>query len=146
MVLPKFGYRRRQGALMNPIRPLRLFVAPIRSIVRSRLFQLAAVLAIVLLLDHYSFDYAALHQISATLKALVDTTAQLLSQLFRVGILTDPVLQVGLIVAYVYLVCWILVLFLRVLVRRAVDLIGRSNFLWLRNAIARERGIVAYRA
>ena len=27
-----------------------------------------------------------------------------------------------------------------------IDLIGSSNFLWLRSAIARERGIAAYRA
>jgi hypothetical protein len=27
-----------------------------------------------------------------------------------------------------------------------IDLVGWSNFLWLRNAIARERGIAAYRA
>ena len=27
-----------------------------------------------------------------------------------------------------------------------VDLVGWSNFLWLRSTIARERGIVAYRA
>jgi small-conductance mechanosensitive channel len=131
---------------MSPIRPIRLIAAPIRGIVRSRLFQLIAVLAIVLLLDHYSFDYAPLHQISAALKTLVDATAQFSSQLFRVGILTDPVLQVGLIIAYVYLVCLLIAYILRAVIRRAVNLAGRHNFLWLRNPIARERGITAYRA
>jgi hypothetical protein len=131
---------------MSPIRPIRLIVAPVRSIMRSRLFQLAAVLAIILLLDHYSFDYPLLHQISAGLKTLVDATVQFCSEHFRVGILTDPVLQVGLIIAYVYLVCLIIVFLLRVAIRRMVDLIGWSNFFWLRNAIARERGISAYRA
>ena len=131
---------------MSPLRPIRLIAAPIRGIVRSRLFQLIAVLAIVLLLDHYSFDYAPLHQISAALKTLVDATVQFCSQLFRVGILTDPVLQVGLIIAYVYLVCLLIACILRAVIRRAVNLAGRHNFLWLRNPIARERGITAYRA
>jgi hypothetical protein len=131
---------------MSPIRPIRLIAAPIRGIVRSRLFQLVAVLAIVLLLDHYSFDYTPLHQISVGLKALVDATVQFCGELFRVGILTDPVLQVGLIIAYVYLVCLLIAFILRVVLRGAVDLAGWSNFLWLRSPIARERGIAAYRA
>jgi len=131
---------------MNPIRPIRLIAAPIRGIMRSRLFQLAVVLAIVLLLDHYSFDYAPLREISVGLKTLVDATVQFCAQLFRVGILTDPVLQVGLIIAYVYVVCLFIAFILRVVIREAIDLVGRSNFLWLRNPIARERGIAAYRA
>ena len=126
--------------------PIRLIAAPIRNIMRSRLFQLVAVLAIVLLLDHYSFDYTLLRQISVGLKTLVDATVQFCSEVFRVGILTDPVLQVGLIIAYVYLVCLIVVFLLCIVIRRVIDFIGWSNFLWLRNAIAQERGIAAYRA
>ena len=126
--------------------PIRLIAAPIRAIARSRLVQLIAVLAIVLLLDHYSFDYAPLRQISAGLKALVDATVQFCGGLFRVGILTDPVLQVGLIITYVYLVCLFIAFILRAVMRGVVDLAGRHNFLWLRNPIARERGIAAYRA
>lgn len=131
---------------MNPVRPIRLITAPFRAVMRSRLFQLIAVLAIVLLLDHYSFDYAPLREISVALKSLVDATVQLCSRLFRVGILTDPVLQVGLIIAYVYLVCLFIAFVLRVIARGAVDAVGWSNFLGLRNAIARERGVAAYRA
>jgi hypothetical protein len=131
---------------MSPIRPIRLIAAPIRGIMRSRLFQLVAVLAIVLSLDHYSFDYTALHQISVWLKTLVDATVQFCADFFRVGILTDPVLQVGLIIAYVYLFCLLVAVIVRAVIRRAVNLAGRSNFLWLRNPIARERGITAYRA
>src|SRR5579863_1256851 len=126
--------------------PIRLIAAPIRAIARSRLVQLIAVLAIVLLLDHYSFDYTLLHQLSTGLKALVDATVQFCAKLFRVGILTDPVLEVGLIIAYVYLVCVLIALVLRAVMRRFVDVAGRHNFLWLRNPIARERGIAAYRA
>jgi hypothetical protein len=131
------------GAIMGPIR---LLAAPIRAILRSRLFQLAAVLAIVLALDHYSFDYPLLRQISVGLKSLVDATVQLCEGFFRVGILTDPVLQVGLIIAYVYIACLIVAYVLRIVFAELVDLIGWSNFLWLRNPIARERGIAAYRA
>jgi hypothetical protein len=125
---------------------IRLIAAPIRSIARSRLFQLAAVLAIILLLDYYSFDYAPLRDISAGLKTLVDATVRFFAEHFRVGILTDPVLQVGLIVFYVYLICLIIAFFVRIAFRRLVDLIGWSNFLWLRHPIAQERGIAAYRA
>jgi len=125
---------------------IRLIAAPIRSIMRSRLFQLAAVLTIILVLDYYSFDYAPLREVSAGLKALVDATVRFFAEHFRVGILTDPVLQVGLIVFYVYLVCLIIAFVARTLVRWVVDLIGWSNFLWLRNTIAQERGIAAYRA
>jgi small-conductance mechanosensitive channel len=125
---------------------IRLVAAPVRIVMRSRLFQFAVVLAIILLLDYYSFDYAALRQISSGLKAIVDATVHFFSEHFRVGILTDPVLQVGLIIAYVYIVCLIVAFIVRALFRRVVDLIGRSNFLWLRSAIAQQRGIAAYRA
>jgi small-conductance mechanosensitive channel len=125
---------------------IRLVAAPVRAVMGSRLFQFAAVLAIILLLDYYSFDYAVLRQISSALKTIVDATIQFFAEHFRVGILTDPVLQVGLIIAYVYVVCLIVAFIARALFRRAVDLIGQSNFLWLRRTIAQQRGIAAYRA
>jgi len=49
-------------------------------------------------------------------------------------------------IAYVYLACLLILSLLRVTIRVAVDLVGRTNAFWLRNAIARERGIEAYRA
>ena len=75
------------------------------------------------------------------LKILVTTTVQLCSQYFRIGMLTDPVLQVGLMIVYVYIVCLLIVYLLRITIRAALDLIGSTNFLWLRSTIARERGI-----
>jgi hypothetical protein len=125
---------------------IRLIVAPIRSIMRSWLFQFAAIVAIILLLDYYSFDYAPLREISGGLKTLVDATVRSFSEHFRIGILTDPVLQVGLIIAYVYVVCLIVAFFVRIAFRWLVDVVGWSNFLWLRSTIAHERGIAAYRA
>jgi hypothetical protein len=126
--------------------PIRLLAAPICHIANSRLFQFAAVVLIILLLDHYSYDYPVLQPIADGLKNAVTATVQLCSEFFRVGILTDPVLQVGLMIAYVYVVCLLVFSLLRVIVRWLVDLTGWSNFLWLRSSIARERGIAAYRA
>ncbi|MFZ0423004.1 MAG: hypothetical protein WAL80_09025 [Xanthobacteraceae bacterium] len=126
--------------------PIRLLAVPIRRIANSRLFQLAVVVLIILLLDHYSFDNPVLQPIADGLKGAVTASIQLFSEYFRVGILTDPVLQVGLMITYVYVVCLLIFALLRVIVRWLVDLAGWSNFLWLRNTIARERGIEAYRA
>jgi hypothetical protein len=125
---------------------LRLIAAPLRHIANSRLFQLVVIVTIILLLDHYSYDYAGLRSLADGLKILVTTTVQLCSQYFRIGMLTDPVLQVGLMIVYVYIVCLLIVYLLRITIRAALDLIGSTNFLWLRSTIARERGIAAYRA
>lgn len=126
--------------------PIRLLAAPIRRVADSRLFQLFIVVLIILLLDHYAYDYPVLQPLADGLKSLVTTTVQLCSEFFRVGILTDPVLQVGLMIAYVYVVCLVIFSLLRVVVRWLVDIAGLSNFLWLRSTIAHERGIAAYRA
>ena len=103
--------------------PIRLLTAPIRRIANSRLFQLAVVVTVILLLDHYSYDYTPLLPIAEGLKKSVIATVELFSKYFRVGILTDPVLQVGLMIAYVYVVC-LLVFFL---LRRAIRCAGRPH-------------------
>jgi hypothetical protein len=126
--------------------PIRLIAAPIRRIASSHLFQFAVVVALILLLDHYSYDYAALRVIAESLKNAVTATVQLCSDYFRVGILTNPVLQVAIMIAYVYVVCLLIFFLLRHATRKTIDVVGRSNFLWLRTTIARERGIAAYRA
>jgi hypothetical protein len=126
--------------------PIRLLAAPLRRLANSRLLQLVAVVAIILLLDRYSFDYPALAPVAEGLKDAATATVQFCSEFFRVGILTDPVLEVGVMIAYVYAVCLLIFLLLRFAMRRTIDVIGRSNFLWLRNTIARERGIAAYEA
>jgi hypothetical protein len=125
---------------------IRLIIAPIRRVANSRVFQLALVIVIILLLDHYSYDYIVFRLIATDLKDLVTATVQLCSEYFRVGILTDPVLQVGLVIAYVYIIYLFVSFLLRLGTAFVIDLIGSSNFLWLRSAIARERGIAAYRA
>ena len=125
---------------------IRMIAAPIRRIAGSHLFQFAVVVTIIVLLDRYSFDYPALLPITDGLHKLVTATVQICSNIFRVGILTDPVLQAALTIAYVYVVCLVIFFVLRFLLRKTIDLIGWSNFLWLRSTIARERGIAAYEA
>ena len=57
---------------------------------------------------------------------------QLCFQYFRVGILTDPVLQVGMMIAYVYIICQFAFFLLRLVIALIIDLIGSNNLLWLR--------------
>ena len=47
-------------------------------------------------------------------------------------------------IAYVYLVCLLILFLVRVTIAALVDLIEWSNAFGLRNAIARERGIAAH--
>lgn len=82
---------------------IRLIVAPFRRIANSRVFQLALVIAIILSLDHYSYDYAMLGPIADGLKGLVTATVQLCSNSGLPGVAaaganqtqTDPAGQVG---------------------------------------------------
>jgi hypothetical protein len=125
--------------------PIRLLAAPIRSIVRFPLFQLAVVVTIILFLQAAN-DNSTLGQIFHALDELVDATVKLFSELFQVKSFTKSGLTAGLMIAYVYLACLVLLFLMRVSIRVIVDLVGWSNAFGLRNAIARERGIAAYRA
>jgi hypothetical protein len=49
-------------------------------------------------------------------------------------------------IAYVYLAGLVILFIAKVVVRAAVELVARMNAFGLTNAIARERGIAAYRA
>lgn len=71
---------------------------------------------------------------------------RLCSELFQVKSFTRSGLTLGLMIAYVYLIYLLILFLIRVALRVTVDLIGWTNALDLRNAIARERGIAAYRA
>lgn len=124
---------------------IKQITAPIRTIVRFPLFQLAVVVAVILFLQAAD-NTSALGQIFSGLDKLVDATVQLFSAVFNVKSFTKSWLTSGFWIAYVYLACLLILSFVRFMIRVAVDLIGRSNAFWLRNAIARERGIAAYRA
>jgi hypothetical protein len=125
--------------------PIRLLAAPIRSIVRFPLFQLAVVVTIILFLQAAN-DNSTFGQVFHALDELVDATVKLFSELFQVKSFTRSGLTAGLMIAYVYLACLVLLFLMRVAIRVLVDLVGWSNAFGLRNAIARERGIAAYRA
>ena len=60
---------------------IRLIVAPFRRVANSRVFQVALVIAIILSLDHYSYDYAVLRPIAEGLKDLVTATPRRCSYL-----------------------------------------------------------------
>ena len=124
---------------------IKLLAAPIRSIVRFPLFQLAVVVAVILLLQAAD-DNSAFGQIFNGLDKLVDLTVRSLSTVFNVKSFTKSWLTSGFWIAYVYFACLLILSLLRFTIRAAVDLVGRSNLFWLRNAIARERGIAAYHA
>jgi hypothetical protein len=80
------------------------------------------------------------------LDQIVVATVLLCSNLFSVKSVTRSGLTLFFTVAYVYLALALILFFLRVLLRGLIDLVGWSNAFGLRNAIARERGITAYRA
>jgi hypothetical protein len=124
---------------------IRLLAAPIRTIVRFPLFQLAVVLAIILVLQAAD-DNSLFGRIFNALDQLVDASVRLSSELFAVKSFTRSGLTAGLMIGYVYLVCLLILFLLRIVIRGVVDFLGWSNAFGLRNAIARERGIAAYRA
>jgi hypothetical protein len=124
---------------------IKLLAAPIRSIVRFPLFQLAVVVAVILLLQAAD-DKSALGQIFNGLDKLVESTVGLLSAVFNVKSFTKSWLTSSFWIGYVYLACLLILFFVSVTIRAVVDFVGWSNAFGLRNAIARERGIAAYRA
>jgi hypothetical protein len=123
---------------------IKLLAAPIRSIVGFPLFQLAVVVAVILLLQAAD-DKSTLGQIFNGLDKLVESTVGLLSAVFSVKSFTKSWLTSSFWIAYVYLACLLILLLMRVTIRAVVDFVGWSNAFGLRNAIARERGIAAYR-
>jgi hypothetical protein len=123
----------------------KLVSAPVRGVVRFPLFQFAVVVAIILWLQAAD-DNSALGEIFNGLDKLVGATLGLVSAAFNVKSFTRSWLTSGFMITYVYLACLMILLLLRLAIRTVADLIGRHNAFGLRDAIARERGIVAYRA
>ena len=119
--------------------------APIRSLVRFPLFQLAVVVAVILFLQAADAT-SAFGRIFNGLDRLVDATVQAFAAVFDVRSFTKSWLTSGFWIGYVYLACLLMLWLARLAIKAVVDLVGRHNAFWLRNAIARERGIAAYRA
>ena len=124
---------------------IKLILAPIRSVVRFPLLQFAIVVAVILWLQAAD-DRSTFGQIFNGLDKLVDATVQLCSAVFTVKSFTKSWLISGFMIAYVYLAGSFILFLARLLIIAVVDFVGRHNLLYLRSAIARERGIGAYRA
>ena len=112
---------------------------------RFPLFQLVVVVALILLLQAAD-DKSALGQIFNGLDKLVESSVGLLSAVFNLKSFTKSWLTSSFWIAYVYLALLLILFLLRITIRGVVDFVGWSNAFGLRNAIARERGIAAYRA
>ncbi len=126
---------------------IRLIAAPIRRLAGSRLVQLAVVVALILLLENFSGNRPLISEIADVLDKAVEDTVQLVSDhLVRLRTFSKSLLTDSVMIVYVYVACLLIFTVLRFVVMRLIDLAGLTNFLWLRNTIARERGIAAYRA
>jgi len=126
---------------------IRLIAAPIRRLAGSRLIQLAVVVALILLLENFSGNRPLISEIADALDKAVEGTVQLVSDhLVRLRTFSKSLLTDSVMIVYVYVACLLAFTVLRFVVMRLIDVAGLTNFLWLRNTIARERGIAAYRA
>jgi hypothetical protein len=133
------------GASMRRNHGPNQLTAPIRSILIFPLFQLAVVVVVILLLQAGD-DNSARGQMFNGLDKLVESTVGLVSATFNVRSFTRSWLTTGFWIAYVYLACLVILALLRFAITKMIDFFGRTNLFYLRNAIARERGIAAYRA
>src|ERR1700694_106812 len=123
----------------------KLISAPIRSLVRFPLVQLAVAIGLILWLQAAD-DQSMRGQIFNGLDKLVESTVQTISAVFTVKSFTRSWLTFGFMIAYVYLAGSLALWLVRLMISAAVDVMGRRNLFYLRSAIARERGIGAYRA
>jgi len=124
---------------------IKLLVAPIRRVVNFPLFQLAVAIAVILFLQ--AADSSSLFgRIFSALDYLVDLTVSLCAATFQVKSFTRSWLTTGFMIAYVYIAGLLIVFLAKAAIMTAVEFAARSNVLGLRNVIARERGIEAYRA
>src|SRR6266536_4311286 len=109
------------------------------------LFQLTVAIAVIVLLQAAD-SRSVFGKIFSALDLLVDLTVRLCAATFEVKSFTKSWLTTGFMIAYVYITGLLIVFLAKAAIRAAVELVARSNALGLTNAIARERGIAAYRA
>ena len=124
---------------------IKLISAPIRGLIRFPLVQFAIVVGAILWLQAAD-DKSILGQIFSGLDRLVEATVETISAILTVKSFTRSWLTFGFMIAYVYLAGLVILGLVRLWLIAAVDFAGRHNLFYLRNAIARERGIGAYRA
>jgi hypothetical protein len=124
---------------------IKLLSTPIRKILRFPLFQFGIVVFLILVMQAAN-EQTVLGEAFNALDRIVDSSVGAASALFTVRSFTKSWLTFGFMIGYVYLACWLIFSLARIAIRSLVDFIGRKNIFWLRSAIARERGIGAYRA
>jgi hypothetical protein len=124
---------------------IKLLLAPIRRVANFPLFQLAVTVAVILWLQAADSS-SVFGGIFNALDWLVDFTVRQCAAIFAVKSFTKSWLITGFMIAYVYLAGLVILFIAKVVVRAAVELVARMNAFGLTNAIARERGIAAYRA
>jgi hypothetical protein len=124
---------------------IKLLSTPIRKILRFPLFQFGIVVFLILVMQAAN-EQTVLGEAFNALDRIVDSSVGAASALFTVRSFTKSWLTFGFMIGYVYLACWSIFSLARIGVRSLVDFVGRKNIFWLRSAIARERGIGAYRA
>jgi hypothetical protein len=129
----------------EPMGLVKLLASAVRRIIRFPLVQLALVVTLILLLQNADDDSLP-GRMFAALDGLVDSTLRLISAAFTVKSFTRSWLTFSFMIAYVYLGCLLILHIFGVLIAGLVHLVALTNVLGLRNAIARERGIAAYRA
>jgi hypothetical protein len=124
---------------------IKLISAPFRGLTRFPLVQFAIVVGLILWLQAAD-DKSVFGQIFSGLDRLVEATVEAVAAILTVKSFTRSWLTFGFMIGYVYLAGLVILWLLRLLLAAAIDFAGRHNLLYLRNAIARERGIGAYRA
>jgi len=124
---------------------IKSLLAPIRRVVHFPLFQFAVTVAVILWLQAADSN-SVFGEIFSALDWLVDFSVKRFAALFEVKSFTRSWLTVGFMIVYVYLAGWVILFLAKVVIRAAVELAARMNAFGLRNAIARDRGIAAYRA
>jgi hypothetical protein len=124
---------------------LKLLGSAVRRIIRFPLVQLMIVVAVILVLQNAA-DSSLLGRIFNALDRLVDSTVQLVAAIFTVKSFTRSWLTFSFMIAYVYLACLLILYVCRLIVAGIIHVVARVDLFGLRNTIARERGIAAYRA
>ncbi|MGA2892967.1 MAG: hypothetical protein ABSE22_08855 [Xanthobacteraceae bacterium] len=125
--------------------PIKLLLAPLRRVIYFPLFQLAVTVMVILWLQADS-DNAALGQIYNALDRLVEFTVERCAAIFAVKSFTRAWLTTGFWIGYVYLAGLLILYLARAVIMAAVEFAARHNVFYLRDAIAHDRGIEAYRA
>jgi hypothetical protein len=124
---------------------VKLLVAPIQRVISFPLVQLAAAIAVILFLQAADSN-SGFGRIFNALDYLVDRSVSMCAAMFQVRSFTKSWLTTGFMIAYIYVAGLLTIFLTKAAIAATVEFAARSNVLGLRHAIARERGIEAYRA